>query len=110
MQYFPRGCQKRLFFGIKQKSLSRRFGLPAACGDFRESTLSVAITETLGKLISLDEKQHCIGWRWSSDRFHLARTVRAEGIEPDAVRFGLQMFFQLGALENPACWVSHSQF
>ena len=43
------------------------------------------------------------------DGFYFLYTVRAEGLEPDAVRFGLQMFFQLGALENPTHRVSHSQ-
>ena len=44
------------------------------------------------------------------DGFYFLYTVRAEGLEPDAVRFGLQMFFQLETLENPARRAGHSQF
>jgi hypothetical protein len=54
------------------------------------------VTETLGKLFHSHEKQHCVGWRWSSHRFHLAYTVRTQVIEPHAVFLSYQVFCQLG--------------
>src|SRR2546423_1889356 len=45
------------------------------------------VTETLGKLFHLHQKQHCAGRWWSSHRFHLAYTVRTQKIEPHAVLF-----------------------
>src|SRR5712692_9047212 len=68
----------------------------AACGVLRESLLRPSLTETLGKLFSLDEKQHRVGWRWSSDRFHFADTIRTQWIEPDTVLPGCQVLCQPG--------------
>ena len=35
--------------------------------------------------ISLDHKQHLLGWRGPSHRFHFADTVRTQWIEPDTI-------------------------
>lgn len=58
----------------KQKSFTRGFGLAAACGVLRESQLRPAVSETLGKLIHLDEKEQIISWWQSSNCLHLADT------------------------------------
>lgn len=48
-------------------------------------------------LLSLDEKEHRIGWWGASDRFHPAYTVRTERIEPHTVLPGNEVLLQFGA-------------
>ena len=69
----------------------------APSGVLREAPLRQSSTEPLGKLSSLHEKEHGVGGRWSSDRFHLAHAVGTEGIEPHAVLPGYQVLLQLRA-------------
>ena len=85
MQYFPRASKKAPLLGERQKSLSRRFGLPAASGDMRESLLSKSITAPLAALISLHYEEDPIGWRWPTHRFHSLHTVGTERIEPHTI-------------------------
>lgn len=47
MQGFARGSKKEPVLEEKQKSLSSRFGLPAASGGMREATLRDAIAAPL---------------------------------------------------------------
>jgi len=97
MQYFPRVSKKEPFLGERQKSLSRRFGFPAAYGDMRESLLRKSITATLAEVISLHHEEDPIGWQWPTHRLYLAHTTGTEGIEPHAVLPGHQVLCQLGA-------------
>ena len=97
MQGFPRVSCFEDILQRKMRSSSVLLPRHAASGVFRESTLRDVVTETLGKLFNLHEKEHLIGWRWSAHRFHLAHTVRAQRIEPYTVLLGHQMLSELGA-------------
>src|SRR5438128_11433581 len=83
---------ERLFteelFRQKKSSIFGLFSGQSASGVFREATLRNSITAPLGKPFNLHEKQHGVGWRWSSHRFHLAHTVPRQGLDPHTALFG----------------------
>ena len=66
----------------------------------RESLLRALVTETLGKLSTLYEEQHIVGRRLSSECFHFAHAVQAEGIEADTVLYGYHVLHSLGVEED----------
>ncbi len=96
MQAFPRVSLQKSFLEAKMRSSSVLFPRRVASGVFRESMLRDVVTETLGKLFNLHQKQHCVGWWWSAHRFHLAHTVRTKRIEPHTVLLSYQVLSQLG--------------
>src|SRR5262249_1310900 len=77
-KHFREAFREELFVhGNKGKSGLNSFG--RACRVLREPVLREFIAEALAKLISLHEKEQRVGWRWSSERFHLACTcLRSE--------------------------------
>ena len=95
MQGFPRGSLGKSFLSTEIRANNALISSERACRVFREATLSEEIPEALGKLITLHEKQHCVGWWWPSDRFDLAHTVGTQGIEPHTVLPGHQVFGEL---------------
>jgi hypothetical protein len=60
----------------------------------REPLLRHAISEALGKLIILNEKEYFAGWRWSSDGFYLAQPVGTERRASDIVLSGYQVLLK----------------
>lgn len=100
MQYVPRASKKVPLLGERQKSLSRRFGLPAAYGDVRESLLRESITATLAALISLHHEEDPVGWRWPTHCFHSLHTVGTERIEPHTILCRNQALCQPGLQED----------
>jgi hypothetical protein len=88
MQAFPRASLQQSLFWKQNRNIFVLFSREAASGLSRESLLRDAITETLGKLRNLHNEQYIIGWRWSTNGFYLAYTVRAERIEAYTVLHG----------------------
>src|SRR5258707_6576617 len=91
MQAFPRVS----FFGGLSPEKMRSFSVLILCrtlsGVLRGSPLRAAFTETLGKLLTLHEKEQVVGWWWTSDRLDFAHAAGAQRIKPDTVLFGYQV-------------------
>src|SRR5947209_19529224 len=75
MQGFPSVSLGKSLFLLEIRAKLALISARRACGVFRVSTLGRVLTETLGKLSSLYDKEHCVGWGWPSDCFHLAHTI-----------------------------------